>query len=281
MTEAAGREQAYRGNIDRLITKVSDERGFDLSQYRRPYLERRVSARMRHLDIRSYRQYVDFLDANPDEYAALINTLTINVTEFFRDQVVWDILQRRVIPDLLRAKARGRSRTIRVWSAACATGEEPYSIAMALMDALGRDRDKFLLTVLGTDLDPVALKTAQKGVYDSEKLRRIPPNFQVRYTQQQRGHFEIAPEVRKVVRFSRANLFDGSPVRAIDILFCRNVFIYFDREQQAKVLQSFYRATARGGYLVLGRSEKLSPAAAEMFEAVDARERIYRRPSHV
>lgn len=274
----AGAGQVYRGNMDRLIAKVNDERGLDLGQYRRPYLERRLAARMRHLDLHSYRQYVDYLDKHPDEYAQLLNTLTINVTEFFRDKVVWDIVRRRVLPDLIKEKERGRSRTIRVWCAACATGEEPYSATMTLLDALGRDRDRYLITVLGTDLDPRALEVAQTAVYDNDKLRRIPPNFQVRYVHADRSHFEIASEVRSVVRFTKFNLFDGAPTRAVDILFCRNVFIYFDRDQQARVLDSFWNAMARGGYLILGRSEKLSPEAAERFEVVDGRERIYRKP---
>jgi chemotaxis methyl-accepting protein methylase len=268
----------YRGNVDRLISKVFEARGIDLAQYRRPYVERRLATRLRSLDLHSYRQYADYLDHHPDEYTQLLDTLTINVTEFFRDKVVWDILESRIVPAMLKEKERGRSRTIRIWSAACATGEEPYSIAMMLLDALGDEASRYLITILGTDLDPEALAVAREGVYDIEHLRRIPPKFQVRYTRAEKDTFEVLPEVRRHVRFKRFNLFEGVPTRAVDLLFCRNVFIYFDRDQQDRVLDSFWHATARGGYLILGRSEKLSPEAAARFEAVDGRERIYRKP---
>lgn len=272
--------EVFRGNLDKLVNKINEERGIDLSQYRRPYLERRLAARLRVLELHSYRQYADRLDQDPSEYDSLMNTLTINVTEFFRDKVVWDSLRVNVLKPLIAAKREGRNRTIRIWSAGCATGEEPYSLAMLMLDLLGDDAKKFLLSVTATDLDPRALETARKGVYDSAKLRRIPPGYQVRFVRVlDREHFEIAPHVRDHVRFSEFNLFDEPPLRVVDLIVCRNVFIYFDRDQQARVLRNFQASLARGGYLVLGRSEKLSPDAASALEAIDGRERIYRRPA--
>jgi chemotaxis methyl-accepting protein methylase len=274
-----GHAHVYRGNLDRLIEKILDERGMDLSQYRRTYLERRIAARLRSLDVHTYRQYSDRLDADPEEYAHLIDTLTINVTEFFRDKPVWDILRRRVIPDLVADKRQGRSRAIRVWSAGCATGEEPYSIAMCLLDALGEDASKFLVTVTGTDLDSEALATAGRGIYEVDKARRIPPSYQVRFIKMRGARqFEIAPEVRRLVRFAPYSLFDDAPMRVVDIVMCRNVFIYFDRGRQGLVLENFLKAMGRGAYLVLGRSEKLTVEAGRLLTPVEARERIYRKP---
>lgn len=272
--------EVFRGNLDKLVNKINEERGIDLSQYRRPYLERRLAARLRVLELHSYRQYADLLDQDPSEYDSLMNTLTINVTEFFRDKVVWDSLRTNVLKPLIAAKREGRNRTIRIWSAGCATGEEPYSLAMLMLDLLGDDAKKFLLSITATDLDPRALEIARRGVYDSAKLRRIPPGYQVRFLRVlDREHFEILPAVRDHVRFSEFNLFDEPPLRVVDLIVCRNVFIYFDRDQQARVLENFQASLARGGYLVLGRSEKLSPEAASALEAVDGRERIYRRPA--
>lgn len=275
----AGSANVYRGNLEKIITKVHDARGIDLSQYRRAYLERRLAARLRTLDLHSYRQYSDLLDADPDEYLQLIDTLTINVTEFFRDKVVWDSLRRNVFRDMLESKVNGRSRTIRFWSAGCATGEEPYSLAMMLIDMLGDDASRFLISVLGTDLDPEALATAEQGVYHNDKLKRISPGYQVRFTRPvDRQSFEIVPEVRRLVRFRQASLFGEAPIRVTDLVMCRNVFIYFDKEQQARVLDMFWNSLARGGHLILGRSEKLSVQAADRFEPIDGRERIYRKP---
>lgn len=275
-----GSPHVVRGNIEKLIRKIDEARGIDLGLYRRAYLERRIAARLRTLDLHSYRQYADALDADPAEYERLLDALTINVTEFFRDKVVWDSIQRNLLKPMLHDKLVGRSRTIRAWSAGCATGEEPYSIAMALLDLLGNDPSRFLVSVLATDLDAEALARAERGVYENEKLRRIPPSYQVRFTKMHdKQHFEVTPEVKRLVRFQRFSLFDEPPMRVVDLVMCRNVFIYFDRDQQAKVLKHFWHSLSRGGYLVLGRSEKLSPEAMQLFEPIDGKERIYRKPA--
>jgi chemotaxis protein methyltransferase CheR len=278
----SGSAQVFRGSIDRLIGKINESRGIDLGLYRRAYLERRIAARLRTLDLHSYRQYADLLDADPTEYQQLIDTLTINVTEFFRDRVVWDSIRRNVVAPMIKLKLAGRSRTIRAWSAGCATGEEAYSIAMMLIDALGDQASRFLLSVTATDLDPVALGKAERAVFDLEALKHIPPNYQVRFTKTlDTSTFEITREVRERVRFQQFSLFDEPPIRAIDLLLCRNVFIYFDREQQARVIVNFRECLARGGCLVLGRSEKLPPEALSWLEAVDGKERIYRKPMRI
>jgi len=259
---------------------VLADRGLDLGQYRRAYLERRLAARLRALDLSTYREYSDVLAENPAEYENLLATLTINVTDFFRDKPVWDILRERVLPDLIADKMRSKSRTIRVWSAGCASGEEPYSLAMAILAALGTDRDKFLITILATDLDENIIKTAALGRYETAKLRHIPEAFRSKYTHALSDtEFEVVPEVRRLVRFRHSSLFDSSPMKVADLILCRNVFIYLDRARQSRVLETFWGSMARGGYMVLGRSEKMSIEASHRFESVVPRERIYRKPS--
>lgn len=277
-----GAKQVMRGNLDRLLARIADARGVDLKQYRRSYLERRIDTRLRKLGVHSYRQYGDLLESDPAEYAQLMDTLTINVTEFFRDGVVWDAITETVIPAILQAKPPGRSRTIRIWSAGCATGQEPYSLAMALLDQLGDDAAQHNISILATDLDPEALAFAERGVYEVAKGRRIPPRYQVRFTREiDATHLEITPEIKRLVRFRKASLFEDTPFRVIDLILCRNVFIYFDHQQQAMALDRFWNSLTRGGYLVLGRSEKLSVAAARCFESVNGRERVYRKPDKV
>lgn len=271
-----------KGSLAKLISKIDADRGIDLSQYREAYLERRIAARLRMLDLHSYRQYAERLDADPAEYDALISTLTINVTDFFRDRPVWDILRKDVLQPMIAQKASGRSRTIRVWCAGCATGEEPYSVAMTLADLLGEDVSRYLIGVMGTDLDDEALAKAEAGIFEADKAAHIPPRYQVRFTRKlPDGRFEILPEIRRLVRYSHFSLFDDSPMRVVDVVLCRNVFIYFNREQQNRALEGFWRSLSRGGYLVLGRSEKLSPEMARQFEVVDGKERVYRKPLRV
>jgi len=274
----SGSTPVYRGNLDKLVEKVLEERGLDLSQYRRTYLERRLAARLRVLDVHTYRQYAERLDRDPHEYEHLIDAVTINVTEFFRDAGVWEMLRRRVLPDLIAEKKRVRSRTIRVWSAGCATGEEPYSAAMALLDALGPDAEHFLVSVIGSDLDPEALAVAGRGIFEADKLKRISPNYQVRFLRPgSESTFEIGPEVKRICRFMHFSLFDQPPMRMLDLVLCRNVFIYFDRERQTRVVKNFWHAMGSDAYLVLGRSERLTADAARLFVPVDGRERIYRK----
>lgn len=278
MTEAK-RPKIYRGSLAGLTLKMNEARGIDLSHYRSAYLERRVSARVRALELHSFRQYIDYLDEHPGEYAELLDALTINVTDFFRDKSVWDTIRRKAVMPMLEHKKEARGRTIRIWSAGCATGEEPYSLAMLMLDVLGTKASDFILSVTATDLDDEALRRARAGIYDNEKLKGIPPSYQVRFTRKaDESSFQVAPEVRGLVRFSQANLSDAPPMRMIDLLLCRNVFIYLDRDQQAKVLDMFWDALTKGGFLVLGRSEKLSPEMAEALLHIDGRERVYRKP---
>lgn len=271
--------QTYRGNVDRLTAKVLEERGLDLGQYRQQYLERRIAARLRSLNLHSYRQYAEYLDAHAEEYAKLIDTLTINVTEFYRDAPVFDMFRKTIVPSMIEQKLRSRQRMLRAWSAGCATGEEPYSIAMSFLDGLGAHAADFLLTVIATDLDDSAIAKAKAAVYPLERLKPIPKTHQVKYLNMHGDSFSIKPEVARHVRFRHFNLFSDKPISVVDVIFCRNVFIYFSREQQEKVLDMFWGALAKGGYLVLGRSEKLAPSAAKRFELVSGRERIYRKPT--
>ena len=271
-------ERAGRGDLGRLLRKIHEERGLDLTQYRTAYLERRIGARMRTQDVLSYGRYARHLDDHPEEYAQLLDTLTINVTDFFRDRDVYLKFERQVVPRLVKEKMARRQRMIRAWSAGCSTGEEPYSIVMAILTALGPRAGDFLISVLGTDIDEAALDAARRAEYPNEDLSHIPLGYQNRFIEHDRETFRIPPEVTRYVRFKPLNLFEDKPIHVVDVIFCRNVFIYFTREQQARVMERFWAALHRGGYLILGRSEKLAPSLAERLELVDGGRRIYRKP---
>ena len=270
--------QVYRGDLDKLLAKIGAERGLDLGQYRRQYLERRLAARLRTLGLHSYRQYALQLDRDPAEYAQLLDTLTINVTDFFRDPTVYQAFRTRVVPALIKAKMAGRHRMIRAWSAGCATGEEAYSIAMTLLDGVERSHEPFLVSVYGTDLDPKALEVARKGEYRASDAKNLPHAFRMKYAELEDDVFRVSETVKEHVRFSPLNLFEDRPISVVDLIFCRNVFIYFTKEQQEKVLERFWTALSRGGYLILGRSEKMASSFGGRFELVSSKERIYRKP---
>jgi chemotaxis methyl-accepting protein methylase len=275
--EHPGIEHVYRGDLGKLLAKVGRDRGLDLTQYRPAYVERRVAARLRVLNMHTYRQYARVLDADPNEYAKLLDTLTINVTDFFRDPPVYTAFRDQIIPSIIEGKTRSRQRMIRVWSAGCATGQEPYSLAMAFLSAKDFQERSFMLSVVGTDLDPRALQTAKTAEYDVGALTHIPKAEQHRFVIVDGKTFHFTPEVTRHVKFQRLNLFSDEPIHMVDVIFCRNVFIYFTRDQQAKVLDAFHRSLARGGYLVLGRSEKMASGLSAMYETVSGRDRIYRK----
>jgi chemotaxis methyl-accepting protein methylase len=276
-----GEAQPQRGNLDKLVRKVAEERGIDLAQYRRSYVERRIAARLRALGLVTYRQYADRLDRDPDEYGRFLQVLTINVTDFFRDPEMWDVLRESVVPQLAQAKKRRRGTTLRVWSAGCATGEEAYSLAMTLVDGLGDERDRFTISIQATDIDPETLEAARRGTYAAEKVEHIPLRLRERFTapgpNNEPSDFQISPDIRRLVHFQAFSLFDSPPMKLVDLVMCRNVFIYFDRAQQARILDGFWSAMSPGAYLVLGRSEKLTVDAYARFETIDSRERIYQK----
>ncbi|MBF4510628.1 MAG: protein-glutamate O-methyltransferase CheR [Aeromicrobium sp.] len=277
--DARPADAIYRGNLTRLLEKVRDERGLDLAHYRPRYVERRIATRLQALGVHTYRQYAARLDEDPAEYARLLDALTINVTQFFRDPTVYDRLRTTVLPDLLADKSSRGQRVVRVWSAGCATGQEPYSLAMSLLSEVERVPDRqFVPSVIGTDIDRTALAVAKRGEYPVAELAHIPAADRERYVEVVGERFRFRPKVTGVVRFQHLNLLNDQPVRGVDVIFCRNVFIYLNRDQQERLLESFHDALGRGGYLVLGRSERLAPALSKRFELVDARERIYRKP---
>lgn len=272
-------QEFARGNLKRLLDKVLADRGLDLTQYRSAYLERRVAVRLGAVGVKTYGQYAAYLDEHPDEYHALLDALTINVTQFFRDPTVYDLLRDKIVPAVVRTKIERGQRLLRVWSAGCATGEETYSLAMSFLDGLRRfEADQVVLAVIGTDIDRDALATAKRGTYPMKSLPQIPHHDRVRYTQTSGETFTFKPEVAKSVRFQYLNLFSDAPIHGIDVIFCRNVFIYFNREEQERMVEVFRDSLVRGGFLVLGRSERLPPPLVRQFELVSSRERVYRKP---
>jgi len=268
---------ADRGDASKLIAQIERERGLDLSHYRLSYVERRLGTRLRALDIPTYRQYAAYLSEHAEEYPRLLDAVTVNVTDFFRDPPVWKIVRDEVLPALLKHKASCGQRVIRAWSAGCATGEEAYSIAMALTAAMGDRADSYMFSVTATDLDPIALRSAETAEYDFAKAEHIPPHDRMRFIDVEDRRFKIRPEIREHVRFRKLNLFVDEPPLSLDLIMCRNVFIYFSREQQARITGVFHRALARGGYLVLGRTEKMPAEWASSFEPVSSKERVYRK----
>jgi len=256
-----------------LLTYIEDETTFASSYYDDAYLDRRISARMRRTGVDDYRGYLDVLQSEADERDELLDTLSVNVTSFFRDTKVWETL-RDVIADLADTNS-----TVNIWSAACADGREPYSVAMLALD-MGLDARQF--DVLATDIDEGALDRARNGVYRSTRTTDVEDQLSflqnpTRFADQDGDNFRIADEARDQVTFDRHDLITDNPKDGFDLVFCRNVCIYIDKQYKRPILQTVSDSVADDGYLVLGQTETLPRDIKDGFDAADPRLRIYRR----
>jgi chemotaxis protein methyltransferase CheR len=260
-----------------LTRKISREAGLSLDAYKDKCLRRRIAVRMRASGAHSYADYEALLDRDPEEYARLKDTITINVTRFYRNVETWELIRNTVLPHICE-ETRG---PIRAWSAGCASGEEPYTMAMLMADyfeSRGRAEALNLVTVDATDIDRECLQRAQSARYRPESLAEVPGSFISRYFQQVNGEYQVVERIRRRVVVRAADLCaEPPPGRYYDLILCRNVIIYFERAMQDRIFAAFAEALAPGGYLVLGKVESLSGPARDRLTLLDPRERIYRR----
>jgi two-component system, chemotaxis family, CheB/CheR fusion protein len=257
--------------LSALIDYLKRSRGFDFAGYKPASLERRIQKRMEMIGILDYADYIDYLEVHSEEFATLFNTILINVTAFFRDPAAWEFLTDQVIPDLLTRKAA--PAPIRVWSAGCASGEEAYTLAMILAEAMGIAAYKERVKIYATDIDEEALTRARQASYDAREVAGVPPNLLERYFEQVDGLFSFQKDLRRNVIFGRHDLIQDAPISRVDLLVCRNTLMYFNAETQSRILTRFHFALNDGGVLFLGRAETLL-THANTFAPVDLRRRI-------
>lgn len=261
-----------------LKRRIFVDRGLDCEQYKENYLKRRIAVRMRATGSDGYLDYMNLLKHDPGEYPHLLDEITINVTQFFRDEDVYEKLRHVVVPSIIDAKKAVNSRTLRIWSAGCSSGEEPYSVAILADEILGREAETWNVRVLGSDYDDRSLKTARAGSYQDLKLPEgLPAGRYFRIEKTASGtSYTVRDEIRSRVKFEKANLLEREPRRHYDMVLCRNVLIYFGREVQARVIELLANSILGEGYLVLGKSETIGPAAPRALRPVFPVERIYR-----
>jgi two-component system CheB/CheR fusion protein len=261
-------------DLETLLAYLKQTRAFDFTAYKRSTLSRRVQKRMQTLNIDDYGDYVDYLEVHPDEFALLFNTILINVTSFFRDPATWDWLKVDLIPRLVGTKGNGE--TIRVWSAGCASGEEPYSIAILLADALGVERFKEQVKIYATDVDDEALAQGRHASYTDHQLSGVPPSALARYFERSNGRHVFSKELRRSVIFGRHDLIQDAPISRVSLLVCRNTLMYFNAEAQSRILDRFHFALENGGFLFLGKAEMLL-ARSTVFSPVDLKGRVFEK----
>jgi two-component system CheB/CheR fusion protein len=274
---AAGNSPAEESDHDELSTfleRIHERSGIDFSSYKPATILRRLRGRMNATSRPTLAGYAAQLESDPEEYARLINSLLIKVTEFFRDPKLFEYLRDHVVPELI-AEARLDRREIRIWSAGCSTGEEAYSLAIVLAEALGEQAWPDI-RIFATDIDREAISFARRGIYPPSALNGLPAGVRDRYFVKSDGHFEVAKRLRALMVFGEHDLGERAPFPRIDLLLCRNVLIYFAVPMQQIALETFAFSLLPGGRLVLGTSETVM-TLPDPFEEEQARLRVYRR----
>jgi len=260
--------------FEQLLDHLSAELDFESSYYNESYLDRRISARMRRRDVEGYDEYLDLVRSDPEEPTALLDSLSINVTSFYRNPEAWEPIR-----EALREVTAGHGRT-RVWSAPCSDGREPYSLAMLALD--DDDIRTRRLEIIGTDINADVLDRAREGVYQTTKTRDVaselePLDDAEQYVDRDGDTFVVRPAVKELVSFEQHDLIADAPKRNVDLVLCRNLLIYINTESKRAVVDTVLSSLRDGGYLVIGMTETLPQESREAVETVDKRRRVYRR----
>ena len=244
-----------------ILTKLAhDKAGLMISESKRQMIESRLVRHLRSIECHDVNEYFSSFqhDASGEAENALISVLTTNVSSFFRENHHFETVEKDVLP-LLRTKVCNKGK-VRIWSAGCSTGQEPYSIAMLLLDR-APELANADLRILGTDIDRTVLARAKSGIYRNDEVSTIPSKFRSRFLAGRSGEFRVTEDVRRLVSFRPLNLIDEWPMKGrFDIIFCRNVVIYFSSATQLQLWPRFHAALEPNGYFFLGHSERISDA---------------------
>ncbi len=276
--------QAMNAVINDILAELTRLRGIDFSGYRPGTLRRRLANRMAKVNLSDPNAYLQKLHTDSSEADRLIDVLGVNVTRFFRDPLVFETLAHTVIPELIERKKRQGTKEVRVWSAGCASGDEAYSIAILLSHALRKDPPDWGVHIFASDINNRALQQASQGRYSREHLRETKLGVLEDYFIPVGNEYEVAPSIRRLVHFCKDDLTCPQtrvPAESIfgtfDLVFCRNLLIYFDPNLQVRVLEKLFHSLGSYGHLVLGPSETLPTALSSGLVVVDKDNRIWRK----
>ncbi len=236
--------------------QIRTRTGIVIAEHKRDLVYNRMSRRLRNVGLKTFSDYRNLIDSNEREFIEFINALTTNVTSFFRESHHFELLKKKILPEIVNTP----SARARIWSAGCSSGQEPYSIAMTVASAFRSPPRN--LKILATDLDTNVIKKARSGVYPLSEVEGIGAKYLSQYFNSQgvpQGAVQAKPVLRNMIRFNQLNLMQNWPMQGkFDVIFCRNVIIYFDRETQQKLFNRYASVLNPGGYLFLGHSESIN-----------------------
>ena len=265
--------------LDLLLEKVYRHGGYNFREYKRGTLTRRLERRLHATGARTYLDYMQFLDAHPEEYQRLAEDFTIKTSGFFRSSYTFQQVARLVLPELMSHKKERGERSLVFWSSACARGEEPYSIAIMLAEFLGHRLPEFDISVYAADISRQALEEAQAGIYSLKDVEGLTAPLLERYFSYRSESYRVRNNIRRMLSFSYFDLTStaGQPLTNLDCIFCCNVLIYLQPQLQERVLNILYDSLATPGYLVLGEVETPPNNLRERLECLDSKAKIYKK----
>ncbi len=281
--------------MNRVLDHLKTERGVDFSGYRSSTLRRRIGQRASATGCADFAAYLDYLILHTDEADKLVEALIIHVSRFFRNPLTFEYVGRKVLPELLYDNGQRGARSVRIWSAGCAFGEEAYSIAILMKEALNNEAAPFDVNIFATDIVQSALENARTALYSFESVRDVKYGLLKKYFipggvrdgrrfDTENELFQLCEEVRNAVSFSVYDILHPAtfaPPESIfggfDMVFCRNLLIYFNREYQDRIMEKLYKAVSPGGYLILGESEVPPPEFQRHFKRLDGCCHVYQK----
>ena len=241
-------------DFEKFRKLIYDESGITFSATNRSILDSRIKELLRQKNLATPGEYYTLVSHNSEEMKLMLDSVTTNLTRFFRNQPHFDALINYVIPHIIEKKRASGDRTIKIWSAGCSTGEEPYTIAMVLKEIMPPG---FNFQITASDISLKSLMVGQQGFYTDAKIAGIPAEYLAKYFTKVEGGYQVTPELRNTIRFDYHNLKNDSGARNLDVVFCRNVIIYFDEAAQKAVMDRFWNSMAPQSYLFIGHSESL------------------------
>ncbi len=261
-------------DLKEITEFVQKKRGLDLSYFKPSFLTRRIGVRMKMLNMTNSSQYAQLLNSDLNEVGSLYDSLSINVTRFYRDKQVWQIFGNKIIPNLL--KDSKTSEKLRIWSCGCASGEEPYSLAIMFSEALDNPKNK--IKIQATDINSHALQTARKGIYTIDNLKNLDPLLITKYFKKiYSTKLQVIDKIKDLISFNLADI-TTFPVSYLDVVFCRNLLIYYGKESQDLIFKKFHIVLKPNRYLVLGMDETLwGHKLQNSFLSLDPKNRIYQK----
>lgn len=259
--------------------------GVEIDSYATEFIVEKIKSRMIKLGIINQPDYLERIQVDPDEANGLLHDIGINVSEFFRNPMVYELLEQSILPGLIGKKINNDERKIRIWSAGCATGEEPYSVAILLDKLLGKQLEEWQIHIFGTDISTENLMAAKTGYYQVDRLAEVKLGILDSYFQKAGEGYRLKEFIRHMVHFSIDDLVSAdrlAPADSIfgdfDLIFCRNVMIYFNDHAKRVTCGKLRRTLSPGGFLIIGESEWIYPDLMGTLIEVNQRNRIYKKP---